>query len=237
MSSRLSPVVLNIDLGELADEAEELYQYADIANIACGGHAGDEASMALAIERCLRWRVSLGAHPGYPDREGFGRRELGLAPGAISTAVQQQCASLRVSARARGAQVQFVKAHGALYHRLTQDDLGARAFLDGVTAALGTKEDWAVLGPPTGALAIRARAMGRSYLREAFVDRGYAPDGSLLPRSAPGALVTDPAEAVRAARRFAEGEVAETVCVHGDGPAAIAIARAVAGSLRGDGLE
>jgi UPF0271 protein len=221
-------VLLNIDLGELPGEPESLYACAQIANVACGGHAGDEASMARAVELCRRHGAAVGAHPSYPDREGFGRRPMSLDPAALRAAVQEQCARLAAVTRRAGAVVAFVKAHGALYHA-TKEAGVSDALVEGATAALGG--DVAFLGPSVGALSRRAAQAGLRYLREGFADRGIRADGSLVPRGEPGALVSDPAAAAAQALAIATRGAADTICVHGDGPNAEAVARAVRAAL------
>jgi UPF0271 protein len=220
---------LNIDLGEIPDEPEELYACAHVANVACGGHAGDATSMARAVALCRDHGTRLGAHPSYPDREGFGRRPLTLPASALREAAAGQCAALAKAALAVGARVEFVKAHGALYHAAGADPEVAAALLDGVEQSLGSAVT--VIGPPTGALAAAAARMGIHYAREGFADRATRPDGTLVPRSEPGALVLDPLTAAdRALRLVHEGQV-DTVCVHGDTPGAARIARAIRTAL------
>lgn len=202
---------LNLDAGEHDDEPPALWQLADIVCIACGGHAGDEASMrrVLAVAR------EVGAHPSYPDREGFGRRTIAITPAALAATVREQCARL-----AALSDVAYVKPHGALYHDANRDPALARAVIEGALAALGAV---AVIGPARGALHDAAAAAGLRYLREGFADRATRPDGSLVPRSEPGALIEDPALAAARARELD----CDTVCIHGDTPNALAIAHAV----------
>jgi UPF0271 protein len=225
-------VRLNIDLGELAGEPEALYASAQIANIACGGHAGDEASMQEAVERCLRHGTAVGAHPSYPDRENFGRREISLSLDAIAASVAAQCARLADVARALGAPVQFVKAHGALYHAADRDAAIAGAVTDGALAGLAVRaHEITLIGPAAGALAGAAERSGMVFAREAFADRGVRPDGTLVPRGEPGAVVTDPARVgARAAELCARGDV-DTLCVHGDTPGAVDLARAARSAI------
>ncbi len=215
--------LLNIDLGELDDEPVELYSLAQIASVACGGHAGDEASMARAAGLVARQGGLLAAHPSYPDREHFGRRSLPLTPGALGQSVAAQCAALR---RAAGAPVRLVKAHGALYHDLSRVPGLLGAFLAGVCEGLGLLPgELTVLGPaglPVGPARL---------LREGFADRGLDPSGALLPRGAPGALLTDPVAAAAQARALASSGLFDTLCVHGDTPGAVAVARAVRQAL------
>lgn len=218
---------LNVDLGELPDEPEALWALADLANVACGGHAGDEASMRRALQRCRRHGTAAGAHPSYPDRAGFGRAPVAMAPEALRAAVRAQCAALRAVAGPLGVRLGHVKPHGALYHAAAADPALAAAVVDGAVDALGEVR---VVGPPTGALADAARARGLPYAREAFADRGYGPDDRLLPRGAPGALL-GPAAAAAQAR--ARAGACDTLCVHGDTPDAVAVLAAVRAALGG----
>jgi UPF0271 protein len=224
-------VLLNIDLGELPDEDEELYRQAHLASVACGGHAGDEASMRRAVGLCVRHGTQLGAHPSYPDREGFGRRPMTMAAAALRSSVSAQCARLAQIARALGAAPRFVKAHGALYHAARDDAAVAAALLEGALDALG--RDVTFVGPPEGALAEAVAAAGLARSREGFADRGVRADGTLVPRGEPGAMILEPSVAAARAVAIAASGAADTVCVHGDSPGAVAIARAVRTALDG----
>lgn len=216
---------LNVDLGELLGEPEELYALAHVANIACGGHAGDRASIVRALQRCTKHGTRVGAHPSYPDREGFGRTAMVMQPADLRATVREQCERLATEARALGIAVTSAKAHGALYHAASADPAIAGALIGGAVDALG--RGITVLGPAAGCLADVAREAGLLYAREGFADRGTRADGTLVPRGQPGALLVDPhAAAVRAGEILASGRF-ETLCVHGDTPGAVAIARAV----------
>jgi UPF0271 protein len=222
-------VLLNIDLGELPDEPEPLYECANVANIACGGHAGDDASMRLAIERCRAHGTRLGAHPSYPDREGFGRRAVALPPDALRSTVADQCTRLAVIARAVGETVLFVKPHGSLYHAVEREPAQAEAVVRGTVDALGSRVT--IIGPARGALSSAAARASLGYAREGFADRATRADGTLLSRDEPGAVLLDPAVCAERARSMvARGDV-DTVCVHGDTPGAPSIARAVRAAL------
>ena len=214
---------LNVDAGELPDEPDELYGLAHVVNVACGGHAGDDASMARVVAFCKRFGTRVGAHPSYPDREGFGRRATTMTPEALEAAVASQCRAL-----AAHASVAYVKLHGALYHAASGDLGVARAALRGANAALGAPTVVTVIGPAEGATREAARELGLGYAREGFADRGVR-DGALVPRGEPGALIDDPAKAAARARELAAS--VDTICVHGDGPNALAIARAVRRAL------
>lgn len=219
-------MLLNIDLGELPDEPEGLYASAQIANVACGGHAGDEASMRRAVELCRRHGTRLGTHPSFPDREGFGRRRMAISPGDLQKTVTEQCARLAAIA---GEAPRYVKAHGALYRAAHADAAVAEALLQGVRAAFGHRV--AFLGPSEGELQRAVARAGFDYLREGFADRTTRADGSLVPRDQPGALIVDPAAAAAQASALAASGRVDTVCVHGDTPGAEAIARAVRAAL------
>lgn len=210
---------LDIDLGELASEPEHLYACAHLVNVACGGHAGDSASMARAVALAARHGARVGAHPSYPDREGFGRRPLAMSWVDVARSVTAQCEALRTHVAPR-----HVKMHGALYHAIDRSPEGAAAVLSACRAALGVVE---VLGPPGGETARAAAALGMPFLREGFADRGLRPDGTLVPRGEPGALLESPSIAAAQAARLAREGRFEVLCVHGDGAHAAAIAQAV----------
>lgn len=215
-------VILEVDAGELDDEPEELYALADLLHVACGGHAGDEASMTRVVSACKRLGTKVGAHPSYVDREGFGRRAMNVTPEVLGAQVASQCATLRAVCERAGLAVTSVKPHGALYHRANDDEATARACLEGARRALGAVN---VVASPRGGLEHVARAMGLPFLREAFADRGVRDDGSLVPRGEPGAMIVDPAAAADRARALAPTH--DALCVHGDTEGAVVIARAV----------
>jgi 5-oxoprolinase (ATP-hydrolysing) subunit A len=217
--------LLNIDLGELPGEDEQLYALAHVANIACGGHAGDERSIREALERCRRHGTRAGAHPSYEDREGFGRRALEVTPEVLRAQVATQCALLAAQAAAVGVPIEFAKPHGALYHAANKDPSLARAVVVAAKEVLGARVT--VIGPGAGALREAALAEGLSYAREGFADRATRPDGTLVPRGQPGAVITDPRVARENALRLSQSGTVETLCVHGDTQGAVAIAREV----------
>ncbi|MEU1971651.1 5-oxoprolinase subunit PxpA [Microbacterium sp. NPDC019599] len=245
----MASIDLNADLGETvggvatADD-EAMFAVISSASIACGGHAGDAASMRAAVQRATRFGVAVGAHPSYPDRAGFGRTRIPIAPVDLRASIAEQLAALE----AAGAGIRYVKPHGALYHSVTRDRAEADAVAQAV-ADLAQRSGRAVpiLGLE-GAIADAAAAAGLPFVREAFLDRGYRPDGSLVPRGEPGALLDDPAlVAARAVRLAAEGRVeavdgsdvgtgAASLCLHGDSPAAVAMARAVRAALDAAGI-
>lgn len=221
-------VVLNLDAAELPDEPDALYGLAHWLNLACGGHAGDAATVARACAfAATAGSVRVGAHPSFPDRAHFGRRPLQLSPGALADTLRAQCLWLRDIVRAAGLDIAHLKLHGALYHAAHADPAVARAALTACCDALGPV---AVVGMARGHLGPEAARRGLPFLREGFADRGYASDGALLPRDAPGALLGPDAAAAQCRALVASGAV-DTVCVHGDGPDALAVARAVRAAL------
>lgn len=231
---------LNCDLGEGGAHDAELMSLVTSANLACGAHAGDAATMRAAVALAQRHGVAIGAHPGFADREHFGRRELRLPPEEIRRLVRGQIEALRALAPLR-----HVKPHGALYNLAARDAAVARAVAEAVhdvDAAL------VLVGLADSVSLAAGREAGLRVAGEFFADRGYAPDGTLAPRGTPGALLGVEA-AVAQTLSFAQtGQVratdgtdlaveAETVCVHGDGPHALELARALRAALKAVGAE
>lgn len=211
-----TPIDLNADVGEGCGRDEALFAAGiTSANVACGGHAGDEATMVEACERCVRHGVSLGAHPGFADRERFGRVELPLDEAALESLVREQVGALRdVAARHGGGLIRHVKPHGALYHLLNREESLARSF---VAAVRSVAPAASIFGPPRGRLREAAFRTGTGFVSEGFIDRAYRSDGTLVPRADPGACLADESEAVAQALRLAERGGVDTLCVHGDG--------------------
>ncbi|MDR6906655.1 UPF0271 protein [Agromyces sp. 3263] len=248
----MEPVIdLNSDLGESfgawrVGDDEAMFGLVSSANVACGFHAGDALTMAESVSRAARHGVALGAHPGYRDLAGFGRRALDTSPAELAAELLVQLGGLDGLARAAGTRVRYVKAHGALYHRLAVDETAAHAFAEAVARYDATLP---LLGPPSSALERASDASGLRFAREAFVDRGYVADGSLVPRGEPGAVVDDPAAAADRALELAETggitaddgsrvELApDSLCLHGDTPGAVAMARAVRAALEAARVE
>jgi UPF0271 protein len=228
-------VSLNIDLGELPGEPDELYAAASVVNIACGGHAGDLASMTRAIELATKSGATLAAHPSYPDRTHFGRKSLSMDTSLLRESVASQCALLKDAARRAGQRIERVKPHGALYHDATTDRRTAEALLEGAREGLGT-QDIELCGAPVGMLFDLATERSVRYAREGFADRTYRSDGGLVPRTQPDALITDPALAAAQAVRLAATGQFDTLCVHADTPDALSIARAVRQALAAGGF-
>lgn len=243
-------VDLNADLGEgygawppPADA--ELFPLISSASIACGFHAGDPTRMRETAALAAQNGVVVGAHPGYPDLLGFGRRELAASPREVADYVAYQVGAMMACAAAAGTRVRYVKPHGALYNRAAGEADIARAIAEGVRVV---DPGLALLGLAGSALLTGAHEVGIRAVAEAFLDRGYRKDGSLVPRGEPGALIEDPATAAaRAVGLVRQGVVetvdgasvpvsAESLCVHGDGARATAVLRAVRDRFAAEGI-
>ena len=232
-------VDLNCDLGELPGEAaraldRRMMDVVTSVNVACGAHAGDADTMRATVRAAREAGVSVGAHPGFADREGFGRREIDLPLAEVDALIRGQVRALQEIAAVEGVAVRHVKAHGALYNMAARD----RSLADAVARAVAAcGPDLAFLGLPGSALIDAGRDAGLAVVPEVFADRAYQASGALVPRTQPGAVIHDPGLAVaRAVGMVREGAVsaidgtrvtltAGTICVHGDTPGADAIAR------------
>jgi 5-oxoprolinase (ATP-hydrolysing) subunit A len=236
---------LNADVGEGYDD-ESLFPYLTSVNIACGGHTGDDRSMSAAVVSAQRFGLAIGAHPGYADREHFGRRAIALSDEELERILTDQIAALERIAGAHGAALAHVKPHGALYNQAARDLRIARVI---AKAVRGVSPRIRLVGLSGSFLLEAAREIELPALAEAFADRRYAADGSLTPRTLEGAVIDDPREAAEQALRIVrDGEVlaidgtrvrtaADTLCVHGDTPGAAAIARGVRERLLAAGIE
>jgi 5-oxoprolinase (ATP-hydrolysing) subunit A len=243
-------VDLNADLGEgfgvwrLGDD-DALLGVVTSANVACGFHAGDPSTMRRVCAGAVAAGVAIGAQVSYRDLAGFGRRFIDVAPGELADDVLYQLAALDGIARATGGRVGYVKPHGALYNAVVTHEAQARAVVQAVAAYDRTLP---VLGLSGSVLLRTAEAAGLPTVTEGFADRGYTPEGTLVPRRSPGAVVHDAAAvAERAVRMATEGVVVAvdgttvdvdvaSVCVHGDTPGAVGLARAVRDALAAAGL-
>jgi UPF0271 protein len=229
----VSEIDLNCDLGEGPSE-DPLYPYVTSANIACGGHAGDERTMEVAVREAVRHRVTVGAHPSYPDRENFGRVVLPMRAGDIAEAVRCQVSALARIALKLGTTLGHVKPHGALYGEAMRDAAVAEAVASGVAS----HGPGLVLVGLAGSPALELwRALGFAVAREGFADRAYEPDGSLRSRRLPGALIEEPAEAATQALRLAREGRVDTICVHSDTPGAVSILAEVRRALMEAGFS
>lgn len=231
---------LNGDVGEGSPTDREFIPLLTSANIACGGHAGDEQSMIETIEWVMEVGVQIGAHPGFMDREYFGRREIAVTADDVFNIVTEQLGRFILVASRSGAVMKHVKPHGALYHQTARDSQLAEALVRAVSAI---DRRAAIVGPSGSALEKCARKAQLRFAREAFADRAYAPDGSLVPRTNPMALITDASQASQQAIQIVRensvtaidgGRVpmfADTICLHGDGTEAVCFARRLRSDL------
>lgn len=241
---------VNSDLGEseesLADGTDfELMRYITSANVACGGHAGDEHTMRETVRIAKQLNVAVGAHPGYPDRDNFGRLESPMSATEIEATVRDQIAALAEVAEPLGVSLVHCKPHGALYHAANKSAEVAAAI---GRAVLESDEQLIMVGQVGSSILTLWEAMGLSCAAEAFADRAYEPSGILRSRTLAGALLDDPAKAAQQALDIAIRHVAvatdgselkvaaDTICIHSDTPGSVAIARAVSERLKQGGV-
>ena len=238
-------VDLNCDMGEGCGNDAELMRYITSANVACGFHAGDPATMRATAEMAVENGVRIGAHPGYPDRENFGRSPLKMAIKDIAHIVSEQVQAMRDVARSAGGQLSHVKPHGALYNQAAQDLEVATA----IAEALRDVDPALALYGLSGSASIQgAKQLGVPVVAEAFADRSYQTDGSLTPRQANNSLIKDAGSAatqvldmvkygrVRSVDAIMIKIVAETICIHGDAPRALTFAQVIRAALKGNGV-
>ena len=224
-------VDLNADVGEGFGADAALVSLVTSVNVACGFHAGDAHTMRVVCTAAVASGVAIGAHVSYRDRDGFGRRELAIDPATVALDTAEQIEALQAAARPAGGRVAYVKPHGALYHRAAGDSECAAAVAAAAAGAAGGP--LAVLGFPGSALLERARDVGLQAVAEGFADRGYAADGTLLPRGGPGSLLAAEA-AARQAVALAAGGLGggvRSICVHGDTADAAEVAARVREAL------
>ncbi len=246
----MKQIDINCDMGEsfgawkMGDD-EAIMPSISSANVACGAHAGDPGVMAATVRLAKRFGVSVGAHPGYPDLPGFGRRALVMSHGEVVGMILYQLGALWAIARSEGVELCQVKPHGALYNTACKDRLLADAVVEGVRRF---STQLSVVGLPNSQLAEAAQSSGLAFLNEGFADRAYEPSGSLRDRKYPDALVANPATAASQAAQLANGEImtvagtplalqVDTICIHGDSPGAPEIARAVREALTALGFK
>ena len=241
---------VNSDLGEsygvwtLGDD-EAMLGIVTSANVACGFHAGDPSVLRAACRLAVQNEVAIGAQVSFPDLHGFGRRHIDMDPDELCDAVLYQLGALDAFAQVAGSEIAYVKPHGALYHATATHPSAARAL---VAAAAEYDPSLAILGLPGSELLAAADRAGLEAVPEAFADRAYRPDGGLVSRREPGSVLTDPDEvAERAVRIATDNEVvaidgtvvairARSICVHGDTPGAVGLARAVRAALDAAGV-
>lgn len=235
-------------MGEGMDTDASIFPFISSANIACGGHAGDDDTMRHTVSLALRHGVAIGAHPSYPDREGFGRIDvLGktLMPDELPGVLREQLTRLQDICRVAGTRIRHVKPHGALYNRAARDAAVATV----IARAVADFDPSLLLYGLSGSEMRRAaNTAGLGFVSEVFADRTYQPDGSLTPRSLPDALISDPGQAVEQVLRMArQGNVmtslgpvsisAETICLHGDGAHAVEFAKLIHKALSAEGIR
>jgi 5-oxoprolinase (ATP-hydrolysing) subunit A len=251
VSSRPSTVDLNSDVGEsfgrwqLGDD-EAVLRVVTSANVACGFHAGDASTLRRTCAVAAREGVVVGAQVGYRDLAGFGRRFIDMEPGELADDVVYQVGALDALARVEGTRVRYVKPHGALYNAIVHHEEQARAVVEAVRAC---DKELPLMGLPGSAVLAAAEAAGLRTVREAFADRAYTPEATLVSRRERGAVLSDPVEvARRVVQIVTEGSVtavdgstvrieADSVCVHGDSPGAVAMAEEVRRGLEAAGVE
>ena len=245
---------INTDTGEsfgrwkLGDD-ESLLRWVSSANVACGMHAGDPLVMDSTVAACGKHGVSVGAHPGYPDLQGFGRREIRMTAAEIEAYMLYQIGALNAFLEARQMKMTHVKAHGSLYNMACVDEGIALAVARGIAKASKEGRPLVLVGLPGSSLIWAGGKVGLPVASEGFCDRAYQDDGNLVPRSKQGSVITDLTEiAARAVRMVRDGRVTtetgkvlelnvDTVCIHSDTPGAPAIAKAVSEALVRSGVE
>lgn len=244
-------VDLNCDLGEsfgnyVCGRDEQILPLITSANVACGFHASDPLTMEKTVEAAKNSQVSVGAHPGFPDLVGFGRRNMSIPAPEITALVEYQIGALTAFCHAKNIPLQHVKPHGALYNMAVKDFLVADAICRGIAAV---DSNLILLAPAQSELIRAASQNGLKAAREVFADRAYEEDGSLVPRSHPNSMITDEEEAVRRVIQMVEkGTVkavtgkeisvkADSVCVHGDSPSALSLVRRIRRAFKERGIQ
>jgi UPF0271 protein len=223
---------LNCDLGEGCPHDAELMALITSANVACGGHAGDPAGISATLTLAKKHGVQVGAHPGYPDKEHFGRREVAYDSERVLQECLYQIGALLGLAKGVGVPVRYLKPHGALYNQACRD----AAFAEPVVRAAGVFE-LAVMGLPGSVLELKTKHAALRFIPEGFADRRYQPDGSLVPRSRPDAMIETAEEAVVQAKWHIRERGVVTICVHGDNEQAVAFVKRLREGLTDQGIE
>jgi UPF0271 protein len=247
----ISRVDLNSDLGESFGSYklgmdDEVIKHVTSVNIACGWHAGDPLVMDRTVKAAVREGTAIGAHPGFPDLLGFGRRNLAATPEEVKAYVKYQLGALMAFAKANGAAIQHVKAHGALYNMAAKDAKLAAAIAEAIREV---DQNIILMGLANSEMINAGKEMGLKTANEVFADRAYNPDGTLVSRSLPGAVIHDADLAIsRVVRMVKEGKVqavngedieikADSICVHGDNPEAVEFTRKIRARLEQEGVE
>jgi len=246
----MNRIDLNSDVGEsvsregLSEEAA-MFQSISSANIACGFHAGDRETMNITCEAAVLNSVVIGAHPSYKDRAGFGRRYIDVSQGELTDDIITQIGALQEVTRAVGSEVRYVKLHGALYNATVSDVLHASAVVDALVSLDG---ELPLVVPPASVMERLASEAGIKTFAEAFADRAYSPEGTLLSRRHEGAVITEVSQVVENVMRILDGEIiaadgsplkisAETICLHSDTPGSRVLAQQVRAALDDAGVQ
>ena len=247
----MKQVDLNCDLGESFGNYTcgldaEVIPHISSANVACGFHASDPLVMMKTVALAKRYGVSVGAHPGYPDLVGFGRRNMTVSPVELKAMVQYQIGALQAFCKAQGVALRHVKPHGAMYNMAAKD----RKLADAICEAIGEVDSSLILLGLSGSQMLEAaKESGLPWASEVFADRAYEDDGSLTPRALPGSVITDEEKAIaRVLQMVQEGTVtarsgktipiqADSICLHGDGVKAVEFARRIRAELTAAGVE
>ena len=246
----MAKIDLNCDMGESFGNYtcgldKDVVPHISSANVACGFHASDPLVMEKTVVLCQKAGVRVGAHPGFPDLVGFGRRQMQVSPDELRTMIIYQVGALKAFCEAAGLKLQHVKPHGAMYNMAGKDEVMARAICEGVRAV---DPSLILLGLSGSKLIEAAKAIGLRAAREVFADRAYEEDGSLVARTKPGAMITDEDEAIaRVVSMVTQHKVkavtgreipveADSICLHGDSPKAVLFAEKISAALKAAGV-
>lgn len=235
---------LNADLGEGCGDDLAIIPLLSSANISCGAHAGSEDEILTALRACQHHQVKVGAHPSYPDRDNFGRRQMDLTAAELSESLQQQLQYFQQLAERAGVSMSYIKPHGALYNQAAVDSELAGIIVDLVSTQ---HPGVAILTLPDSALAVAAKAAGIMVFHEAFADRAYQATGQLVPRTQPGAVLNHQAALAQSVQLVQTGTInsieqqplqlqADSLCLHGDSPEALQLARDLVSQLHQAGV-
>ena len=253
MEIHMKTIDLNCDMGEsfgayTIGMDKEVMAHISSANIACGWHAGDPLVMDRTIRTALENNVGIGAHPGYPDLMGFGRRKMALSPDEIKHYLIYQVGALKAFCTVHNTVLQHVKPHGALYLEAVEDKATATAIANGIMALDPELRFVALAGKKGETMRRVGQELGLNVVYEAFPDRAYTPEGTLVPRSRPGAVISDPDQVAQRALDMANGSVTavdgtvidldvQTLCVHGDNPTAVNLVKTIKQTLEAAGMR
>jgi UPF0271 protein len=251
MKGNMTKIDINCDMGESFGRYQlgqdtALIEQITSANIACGFHAGDPLVMSQTVQLAKKYGVAIGAHPAYPDLQGFGRRTMGMSAAEIEAFTLYQVAALAGFVHAAGVELAHVKPHGALYNHAAKNIEAAHAI---ARAVAGFSKELILVGLAGSFFADAAAGVGLKYASEGFPERGYNPDGSLMSRQLPGAVIDSPEQAAAQALRLVKEGIkvtsgdqqgtfrVDTLCIHGDSPNAPAVSQAIHAALLAEGIK